>query len=254
MFEDRGVRAAVTRRAEAVIEAAAVVASNTSTLPSTGLAPASRRPQHFIGLHFFSPVEKMPLVEISVGKHTSDGTLARAFDVVRQVGKTPIVVNDSRGFHTSRVFATDVREGIAMLAEGVHPRRIEVAGLQAGMPMPPLALQDEVSPGLAQHCPAVAVQPPQQAPMDRPMFAQANEAARCHEEGVLRSVADVNIGSVFDRGFVPFHGGALQFINAMGAAAFVARSRALAAKFGPRFAPAAVRVQQAARGEAFVDR
>ena len=93
----------------------------------------------------------MPLVEIIVGKETSDETLARGFDYVLQIGKTPIVVNDSRGFYTSRVFGTYVMEGIAMLKEGVHPRSIEVAGLQAGMPMPPLALQDEVSLSLALH-------------------------------------------------------------------------------------------------------
>jgi 3-hydroxyacyl-CoA dehydrogenase / enoyl-CoA hydratase / 3-hydroxybutyryl-CoA epimerase len=151
VFEDREVKAAVTRQAEAVLSPGAVFASNTSTLPITGLAKASRDPSHFIGLHFFSPVEKMPLVEIINGQQTSDETLARAFDFVRQIGKTPIVVNDSRGFYTSRVFATYVMEGIAMLAEGVHPRSIEVAGLQAGMPMPPLALQDEVSLSLALH-------------------------------------------------------------------------------------------------------
>ncbi len=93
----------------------------------------------------------MPLVEIIVGKETSDETLARGFDYVLQIGKTPIVVNDSRGFYTSRVFGTYVMEGIAMLKEGVHPRSIEVAGLQAGMPMPPLALQDEVSLSLGLH-------------------------------------------------------------------------------------------------------
>ena len=93
----------------------------------------------------------MPLVEIIVGKETSDETLARGFDYVMQIGKTPIVVNDSRGFYTSRVFGTYVMEGLAMLAEGVHPRSIEVAGLQAGMPMPPLALQDEVSLSLGLH-------------------------------------------------------------------------------------------------------
>ncbi len=310
VFEDRAVKAAVTQQAEAVLGADAVFASNTSTLPITGLARASARPAQFIGLHFFSPVDKMPLVEIIVGAETSDATLARGFDYVQQIGKTPIVVNDSRGFYTSRVFGTYVMEGIAMLAEGVHPRSIEVAGLQAGMPMPPLALQDEVSlslglhvadqtkkdlaaegkpyaehpgmrvvrqlceigrigkkagqgfynygsgdkalwPGLAQLFPVAATQPAQQELIDRLMFAQANEAARCFEEGVLRSVADANIGSIFGWGFAPFHGGALQFIDAMGAAAFVARSRELAARFGPRFEPAAVVVRQAETGGRF---
>jgi 3-hydroxyacyl-CoA dehydrogenase / enoyl-CoA hydratase / 3-hydroxybutyryl-CoA epimerase len=199
-----------------------------------------------------------------------------------------------------------------MLKEGVHPRSIEVAGLQAGMPMPPLALQDEVSlslglhvaeqtkkdlaaegktmvehpgmsvirqlceigrigkkagrgfydytedgkalwPGLTEMLPVAATQPSQQELMDRLMFAQANEAARCYEEGVLRSVADANIGSIFGWGFAPFQGGALQYINAMGAKAFVARARELAAKFGPRFEPAEVVVRQAETGGRFED-
>lgn len=312
VFEDRGVKAGVTQRAEAVLGEGAVFASNTSTLPITGLAMASQRPANFIGLHFFSPVDKMPLVEIIVGAQTSDATLAKAFDYVLQIAKTPIVVNDSRGFYTSRVFGTYVMEGITMLKEGVHPRSIEVAGLQAGMPMPPLALQDEVSlslglhvaeqtkkdlaaegkayaehpgmavvrqlceigrvgkkagggfydynegdkqlwPELTQLYPVASQQPEQREVIDRLMFAQANEAARCFEEGVLRSVADANIGSIFGWGFAPFHGGALQFINAMGAPAFVARSRELAAKFGLRFEPAAVVLRQAAEGGQFKD-
>jgi 3-hydroxyacyl-CoA dehydrogenase/enoyl-CoA hydratase/3-hydroxybutyryl-CoA epimerase len=251
-------------------------------------------------------------VEIIVGKETSEETLARGFDYVQQIGKTPIVVNDSRGFYTSRVFATYVTEGIAMLKEGVHPRSIEVAGLQAGMPMPPLALQDEVSLSLSMHVaeqarkdlaaegkalpehpgmgvirqlceigrigkkagkgfydhtdegkalwpeltrlyPPAQQQPEQRELIDRLMFAQANEAARCYEERVLRSVADANIGSIFGWGFAPFHGGALQFINAMGAKAFVARARELAARYGPRFAPATVVVQLAETGGRFSD-
>ena len=116
VFEDRAIKADVTARAEAVIGAQAVFASNTSTLPIGGLARASGRPANFIGLHFFSPVDRMPLVEIIVGAQTSDATLARGFDFVQQIGKTPIVVNDGRGFYTSRVFATYLMEGIAMLA------------------------------------------------------------------------------------------------------------------------------------------
>ncbi|VWC66420.1 3-hydroxyacyl-CoA dehydrogenase [Burkholderia lata] len=313
VFEDRAIKADCTTLAEAVIGEDAVFASNTSTLPITGLAHVSRRPAHFIGLHFFSPVDKMPLVEIIVGAKTSDETLARGFDYVLQIGKTPIVVNDSRGFYTSRVFATYVMEGIAMLAEGVHPRSIEVAGLKAGMPMPPLALQDEVSLGLSLHVtdqtrrdleaegkvypphPAEAVlrkvgrdlgrvgkkagkgfydyqgkekslwpeltalyppradQPAQQELVDRLMFIQANEAARCFEENVVRSVADTNIGSIFGWGFAPHHGGALQFINAMGAQRFVQRARELAAQYGARFEPAAIVVEQARAGGRFDD-
>jgi 3-hydroxyacyl-CoA dehydrogenase/enoyl-CoA hydratase/3-hydroxybutyryl-CoA epimerase len=145
VFEDRNIKADVTKKAEAQIAADAIFASNTSTLPISGLAEASSRPANFIGLHFFSPVDKMPLVEIIRGKQTSDETLARAMDFVKKIRKTPIVVNDSRGFYTSRVFATYVTEGLTMLAEGVHPAIIENAGKMAGMPVGPLALADEVS-------------------------------------------------------------------------------------------------------------
>ena len=251
VFEDVDIKAECTRNAEAVIPETAVYASNTSTLPITELAKASKRPNQFIGLHFFSPVDKMPLVEIIVGEETDDSTLAKGFDYVGQIAKTPIVVNDSRGFYTSRVFGTYVSEGIAMLAEGVHPRSIEVAGLKAGMPMPPLALQDEVSLSLSLHVmqqtkraleaegktftahPAMPVvekmvnelgregkkvgkgfydypengekrlwpeltelyptkeeQPSQQDLVDRLLYVQANETAKCYEENVVRSVAD----------------------------------------------------------------
>ncbi|HJM59882.1 MAG TPA: 3-hydroxyacyl-CoA dehydrogenase family protein, partial [Alphaproteobacteria bacterium] len=113
--------------------------------PITGLAEASTRPANFIGLHFFSPVDRMPLVEIIRGEATSDATLARAMDYVQRIRKTPIVVNDSRGFYTSRVFGTYAREGMAMLAEGISPALIENAGRMAGMPVGPLAVSDEVS-------------------------------------------------------------------------------------------------------------
>jgi 3-hydroxyacyl-CoA dehydrogenase/enoyl-CoA hydratase/3-hydroxybutyryl-CoA epimerase len=145
VFEKREIKAEVTKKAEAVIGGDAIFASNTSTLPITGLAEASARPANFIGLHFFSPAEKMPLVEIIVGKATSDATLARSMDYVRAIAKTPIVVNDSRGFYTSRVFGTYVSEGMALLEEGVPPALIDKAGLMAGMPVGPLALADEVS-------------------------------------------------------------------------------------------------------------
>ena len=314
VFEDRAIKAVCTQKAEAVIPATAVYASNTSTLPITGLAKASARPANFLGLHFFSPVDKMPLVEIIVGKETSDETLARGFDYVLQIGKTPIVVNDKRGFYTSRVFTTYIMEGMAMLAEGIHPRSIEVAGMKAGMPMPPLALQDEVSlslslyiaettrkdliaeggplpavhpgfavvqkiggeherigkkaskgfydyngkekslwPGLVEVYPPVADQPSQQELVDRMLYAQANEAARCYEEKVVRSVADTNIGSIFGWGFAPHQGGALQFINAVGAKQFVERARELAKLYGPRFEPAAIVVKQAQEGGRFED-
>lgn len=314
VFENREIKAKCTQQSEAVIPDSAVYASNTSTLPITGLAEASKRPQQFIGLHFFSPVDKMPLVEIILGEKTDDETLAKAFDYVLQIGKTPIVVNDSRGFYTSRVFGTYVSEGVAMLGEGVHPRSIEVAGMKTGMPMPPLALQDEVSLSLALHVieqqqkdmqaegktmvmppsydilsafvkehdregkkngkgfyeypekgdkylwpelvnlyPTITEQPSQKDLVDRLMFIQANESAKCYEENVVRSVADTNIGSIFGWGFAPHQGGTLQFINSMGVEKFVSRSRELAKQYGKRFEPANILVDMAEKGKEFVD-
>jgi len=319
VFEDRTIKADVTKKAEAVLDKNAVFASNTSTLPITGLAEASARPKNFVGLHFFSPVDKMLLVEIIKGKKTSLETLARGFDFVQQIKKTPIVVNDSRGFYTSRCFATYPMEGMTLLLEGQHPRSIEVAGLQAGMPVGPLAVQDEVSlslsmhiieqtrkdfaaegrtlpehpgskviekmvnelnrpgkkagkgfyeyptapnqqpnqlkglwPELTQHFP-LKEQLPQQELIDRLMFAQANEAAKCYAEGVVETVADTNIGSIFGWGFAPFQGGALQFINAYGLENFVKRSKELAKKYGERFKPAALVVKMAKEGKIFED-
>ena len=314
VFEDVDIKAECTRKSEVVIPDTAVYASNTSTLPITELAKASKRPSQFIGLHFFSPVDKMPLVEIIVGEETDDATLAKGFDYVGQIAKTPIVVNDSRGFYTSRVFGTYVSEGIAMLSEGIHPRSIEVAGMKSGMPMPPLALQDEVSLSLSLHVmqqtkraleaegktfaphPAMPVvekmvkklgregkkvakgfydypqngekhlwseltelypttdeQPSQQDLVDRLLYVQANETAKCFEENVVRTVADANIGSIFGWGFAPNQGGTLQFINSVGVDKFVARSRELASKYGERFAPAQILVEMASSGEEFVD-
>ena len=314
VFEDVDIKAECTRKSEAVIPETAVYASNTSTLPITELAKASKRPNQFIGLHFFSPVDKMPLVEIIVGEETDDATLAKGFDYVGQIAKTPIVVNDSRGFYTSRVFGTYVSEGIAMLGEGIHPRSIEVAGMKSGMPMPPLALQDEVSLSLSLHVmeqtkkameaegktftphPAMSVvekmvkefgregkkvskgfydypengekhlwsdltelypttdeQPSQQDLVDRLLYVQANETAKCYEENVVRTVADANIGSIFGWGFAPNQGGTLQFINSVGVDKFVARSRELAQKYGARFEPAQILVAMAAKGEVFSD-
>ena len=145
VFEDRAIKAEVTARAEAQLAPGKVFASNTSTLPISGLAKAAKRPKDFIGMHFFSPVPRMPLVELIRGKRTSDACLARAMDFVKRIGKTPIVVNDARGFFTSRVFATYVGEGLAMLSEGVAPALIENGGRLAGMPMGPLGVADEVS-------------------------------------------------------------------------------------------------------------
>jgi len=145
VFESREIKREVTQKAAAVLGAEAIFASNTSTLPITGLAEAWPRPAQFIGLHFFSPVERMPLVEVILGERTSEQTLAHALDFVAQLRKTPIVVRDSPGFFTSRVFGTYVDEGMTMLREGVAPALIENAARMAGMPVGPLAVTDEVT-------------------------------------------------------------------------------------------------------------
>ena len=148
VFENRDLKGKVTAEAEKIMDSNGVFASNTSTLPITGLAEKSIRPEKFIGIHFFSPVHKMKLVEIIKGDKTNDETIAKAFDYVLKIKKIPIVVNDSRGFYTSRVFSTYPNEGLALLAEGNSPQEIESAGKKAGMPVGPLAVIDEVNIGL----------------------------------------------------------------------------------------------------------
>lgn len=145
VFEDRALKRSVTQEVDAVLSDDAIFASNTSTLPITGLSEAFSRPPNFIGLHFFSPVDRMKLVEIICGEQTSDETLARAYDFVRQLGMVPIVVNDSRNFFTSRVFESGCDEGAWLLSDGVEPARIENLAVQAGMPVGPLASVDAVS-------------------------------------------------------------------------------------------------------------
>ncbi|MEQ8695188.1 MAG: 3-hydroxyacyl-CoA dehydrogenase NAD-binding domain-containing protein, partial [Bauldia litoralis] len=145
VFEDRELKATVTRKAADAAGSAALIASNTSTLPITGLAEAVDRPEDFIGLHFFSPVERMPMVEIILGEKTDAPALARAMDYVQAIGMTPIVVRDSRGFFTSRVFASYVMEGMTLLQEGVKPALIENAAKLGGMPVGPLEVTDATS-------------------------------------------------------------------------------------------------------------
>jgi 3-hydroxyacyl-CoA dehydrogenase/enoyl-CoA hydratase/3-hydroxybutyryl-CoA epimerase len=150
VFESTELKHKVFAEIEHIVAPDALLGSNTSTLPITGLAEGVKRQEDFIGLHFFSPVDKMPLLEIIVGDKTSDATLAKAFDVAQQIKKTPIVVNDSRGFFTSRVIGTFINEAIAMVAEGVNPQSVEQAGSQAGYPAPPLQLMDELTLTLPQ--------------------------------------------------------------------------------------------------------
>jgi 3-hydroxyacyl-CoA dehydrogenase/enoyl-CoA hydratase/3-hydroxybutyryl-CoA epimerase len=149
VFEDRGVKAEAIAKAEAALGDNAIFGSNTSTLPISSLAESSKRPAQFIGVHFFSPVERMMLVEVIVGKRTADATLAAALDYVRAIRKTPIVVNDSRGFYANRCVLNYIREGHLMLIEGVPPAMIENSARMAGMPVGPLSLNDEVALDLA---------------------------------------------------------------------------------------------------------
>ncbi|HWI73093.1 MAG TPA: 3-hydroxyacyl-CoA dehydrogenase NAD-binding domain-containing protein [Baekduia sp.] len=317
VFEDPAVKAQVFAEIEPYLAEGALLGSNTSTLPITQLAEGVSRPADFIGLHFFSPVDKMPLLEIIKGEQTSDETLYRALDVAKAIKKTPIVVNDSRGFFTSRVIGTFINEGIAMLTEGVPAPSIEQASSQAGYPAPVLQLSDELNMELmakirkaskeaveadggewADH-PAFGVIdkmlaegragklrgagfydyedgkrtglfaglrewfPPVADPSaislkdleERMLFAEALETVKCVDEGVIESVADANIGSVFGIGFPGWSGGVLQYINGYdgGLPGFVARARELAAQYGDRFEPPASLVAKAEAGEVYTD-
>ena len=299
VFENQELKHKVFGEIEDIVEPNAILGSNTSTMPITGLAAGVKRQEDFIGIHFFSPVDKMPLVEIIKGEKTSDEALARVFDYTLAIGKTPIVVNDSRGFYTSRVIGTFINEALAMLGEGVEPASIEHAGSQAGYPAPPLQLSDELNmelmhkiavatrkgvedaggkyephpaeavvekmieigrpsrlsgsgfyeyvdgkrtqlwPGLRETFNSGSSTPPLQDMIDRMLFAEALETQKCFDEGVITTTADANIGSIMGIGFPPWTGGAAQFITGYpgGKAAFVARAKELAQRYGQRFTP-----------------
>ncbi|GJE59472.1 3-hydroxyacyl-CoA dehydrogenase NAD-binding domain-containing protein [Methylobacterium trifolii] len=311
VFEDPKVKAEVVAKVEAVIGPDTVFASNTSTLPITGLAKASARPEQFVGIHFFSPVEKMMLVEIIKGQATGERALATALDYVRTIRKTPIVVNDARGFFANRCVGAYILEGHKMLIEGVPPAMIENAGKMAGMPVGPLSLNDEVALDLglkiakateAQLGPE-AVDPaqkkllvdlvegqgrlgrknrkgfydyPEGAPKrlwpglrdmqpahldpetvdiaelkHRLLVVQALEAARTVGEGVITDPREADVGSILGFGFAPFTGGALSYIDFMGARAFLDLARGLEARHGARFAAPDNLVAMAESGETF---
>jgi 3-hydroxyacyl-CoA dehydrogenase/enoyl-CoA hydratase/3-hydroxybutyryl-CoA epimerase len=301
VFESQELKHKVFGEIEDIVEPNAILGSNTSTMPITGLATGVKRQEDFIGIHFFSPVDKMPLVEIIKGEKTSDEALARVFDYTLAIGKTPIVVNDSRGFYTSRVIGTFLNEALAMLGEGVEPASIEHAGSQAGYPAPPLQLSDELNlelmhkiaaatrkgiedaggthvphpaeavvdkmielgrpsrlsgagfyeyvdgnrtqlwPGLRETFKSGSSKIPLQDMIDRMLFAEALETQKCFDEGVITTTADANIGSIMGIGFPPWTGGAAQFITGYpgGKAAFVARAKDLAERYGNRFNPPA---------------
>jgi 3-hydroxyacyl-CoA dehydrogenase/enoyl-CoA hydratase/3-hydroxybutyryl-CoA epimerase len=318
VFEDPKVKAQVFGEIEPFLTDDALLGSNTSTLPITSLAEGVSRPADFIGLHFFSPVDKMPLLEIIKGEQTSEDALYRALDVAKLIKKTPIVVNDSRGFFTSRVIGTFINEGIAMLLEGVPAPTIEQASSQAGYPAPVLQLSDELNlklmrkirdaaknatdssasgwdshpseqvidrmldeferpgrlegagfyeyedgkrtrlwPGLKDAFPAV--DDPSEISLkdleERMMIIESLETVKCLDEGVIESIADANIGSIFGIGFPGWSGGVLQYINGYegGLPGFVARARELAERYGERFDPPASLIEKAERGETYTD-
>ncbi|MEV8598371.1 3-hydroxyacyl-CoA dehydrogenase NAD-binding domain-containing protein [Streptomyces griseoviridis] len=317
VFEDTALKHKVFQEIQHLVAPDALLCSNTSTLPITALAEGVERQDDFIGLHFFSPVDKMPLVEIIKGERTGDEALARAFDLVRQIRKTPIVVNDSRGFFTSRVIGHFIDEGVAMVGEGIEPASVEQAAAQAGYPAKVLSLMDELTltlprkiraesrraveeaggtwavhpaeavvdrmvdefgrpgrsggagfytydddgrrtglwPGLREHFTRPGYRIPFRDMQERMLFAEALDTVRLIEEGVLTSVADANIGSIFGIGFPGWTGGVLQYINGYqgGLPGFVARARELADRYGERFTPPPLLVAKAENGETFTD-
>ena len=319
VFESPDLKKKIFGEIESIVAPDALLASNTSTLPITDLATGVKRPRDFIGLHFFSPVDKMPLVEIVRGKETSPEALARAIDVVQQIRKTPIVVEDSRGFFTSRVIGCFLNEAVAMLGEGVSPVMIERAGLAAGYPAGPLQLVDELTltlplkiaaqyeaaagegyvahhavailqtlvdagrpgrsggagfydyadksrgalwPGLFElfNIPTSTAIADDDAALfvdlqERMLFGEAIETVKCFDEGVLKSHADANIGSIMGIGFPAWTGGLSQYIDqyAGGVAGFVERAKVLAERYGERFTPPASLVAVAKSNKRFRD-
>ncbi|GAA1459681.1 3-hydroxyacyl-CoA dehydrogenase NAD-binding domain-containing protein [Williamsia maris] len=313
-FESVDVKHKVFQEIEDIVEPDAVLGSNTSTLPITILAEGVKRSEDFIGIHFFSPVDKMPLVEIIKGAKTSDAVLAKVIDYTLAIKKTPIVVNDSRGFFTSRVIGTFINEAIAAVGEGVEPQIIEQAGQQAGYPAAPLQLSDELKlglmqkirketqegakadgkefpehgsyevidrlleqgrdgktagkgfydydengkrtglwPGLRDEFKSGSKEVPFQDLIDRMLFAESLETVKCFDEGVLESIPDANIGSIFGIGFPAWTGGVIQYINQYpgGLQGFVDRANDLASKYGKHFEPPQSLVDKAAKGEKY---
>jgi len=305
VFENSELKAKITKMAEDVIGDKAVFGSNTSTIPISDLAKASKRAENFIGIHFFSPVHKMNLVEI-----TSDYAISRAIDFVSRIRKVPIVVEDTRGFYANRCVMRYISEGMNMLSEGVKPALIENAAKMAGMPVGPLSLQDEVAIDLAHKVmsqtktdlgnkyvagkmdPIITAmvekyerfgrknekgfyvykgrekhlweelgqfavdglqdpQPNVNDVKDRIMYTQAIEAARTMAEGIVHDPREADLGSIFGWGFAPYTGGAISFIDTIGAKAFVKRADELAKAYGEQFEVPDLLRDMAKSGETF---
>ena len=314
VFEDSAVKKSATEQAEAVLKPSAIFASNTSTIPISSLAKNSARPKNFIGIHFFSPVDKMMLVEIILGKKTGDKALATAIDFVRAIKKTPIVVNDTRGFYVNRCVLRYMSEAYKMLIEGVPAPMIENAAKAAGMPVGPLALTDETAIDLAQKImkqtmrdlgdkavdqkqmalintlvdthgrfgrkngkgfydypakpakkklwPGLKDLYPQLAPekvdyeelQQRLLVTIALEAARVMEEGIVTDPREADVGSILAFGFAPYTGGALSYIDGIGAKAFVKIAKSLQKKYGAEFKAPRLLLDMAEKGETFYQR
>jgi 3-hydroxyacyl-CoA dehydrogenase/enoyl-CoA hydratase/3-hydroxybutyryl-CoA epimerase len=284
-----------------------VLGSNTSTIPIAKLAEASSRPDHVIGLHFFSPVDKMPLLEIITHPGTADWVTATSHAYGKQIGKTPIVVNDSPGFYANRILSPYMAEAALLLEEGVRMEDIDRAMTTWGYPVGPVTLYDEVGLDVAQKAGKIMAESfadrmvsskvldamiadgrmgrkngkgfyrydekgkragadesayalfgspaekklPREEIQDRLGLMMVNEALRTLEEGVLRSPRDGDVGAVLGIGFPPFRGGPFWYVDQVGAASVLERVRALEAKHGKRFAPAALLVERARTGEKF---
>ena len=312
VFEDPAVKAEITQKVEAIIPESCIFASNTSTLPISSLATASKRPEQFIGIHFFSPVEKMLLVEIIKGNETGDRAVAKALDYVRQIKKTPIVVNDARFFYANRCIIPYGGEANRMLTEGVSPALIDNAARQMGFPVGPIQLGDETSvdlavrimkatkaamgneydaseaddlivwmeeqgrlgkkskagyfdyddngkrtgywKGLHDKYPLAEEQPDLVEVQERLMFAQALEAVRALEEGVLMDIREGDVGAILGWGFAPWSGGPFSWLDIIGAPYAAQRCDELSEKFGKRFTCPPLLREMAEKGQTFYGR
>ena len=311
VFENVELKNKIIQLTECQLAENGVWGSNTSTLPINQLAEASSKPENFIGIHFFSPVDKMPLVEIICGDKTSDETLAKAFDYTQQIRKVPIVVNDSLGFYTSRTFGTYLDEGARLLSEGLHPIYIDSMGKAIGMPVGPLAVHDETSqqlshkmknthasmgltdlhgddsimrellcflvednnrggrhhnggfydykdaektiwPELLKRYHNSEAKIDESDIKDRLLFRSVIETLKCYQEGVLRSVADANIGSIMGIGAPAWTGGYIQFVNTYGLEKFIARCDELSERYGERFNAPTIVAEKLSKKELFI--